>query len=103
MARSVRSALLLALAVVALSIPVAQAQSTAARGGGRPQGGHARRPADRQPVRDLLRVGLEVTTIQYDMLLKFGSEDLSAQPSLAEGLRARTRTTWSGPAPSVRG
>ncbi len=85
MARSVRSALLVALAVVALSIPVAQAQSPP------PQeeitlrvGTSVDLPTD-NPFRVCCASDYEVTTIQYDMLLKFGSEDLSAQPSLAEG------------------
>ncbi|MGZ8566398.1 MAG: ABC transporter substrate-binding protein [Actinomycetota bacterium] len=86
MVRSVRSALLVALGVLTLSIPVAKAQSTAsdAEITTLRVGTSVDLPTD-NPFRVCCASDYEVITTEYDMLLKFGSEDLSAQPSLAEG------------------
>ena len=85
MARSVRSATLLVLALAALVVPVAQAQTPSAEDDVTLRVGTSANLITDNPFGVTSTADWEVTTIQYDMLLKFGSEDLSAQPSLAEG------------------
>jgi peptide/nickel transport system substrate-binding protein len=75
----------LALVLMTFATPVAQAQSPTPDEPVTLTVGTSEDLVTDNPFRVCCVSDYEVITVEYDMLLKFGSEDLSAEPSLAEG------------------